>query len=134
MSVIATGQREVHQSVTLDGVESITPLYNITSFTPSIDAIEEFKVQTGSYSAEFGQSSGARVEVSLKSGTNQLHGTVYVFLRNDVLDAENYFLNFQQPPNTARLKKDRLRRNQFGTFLDGPLVYNRIVWSFSLEL
>lgn len=133
MSVIANGQREVHQSITLDGVESITPLYNISSFTPSIDAIEEFKVQTGSYSAEFGQSSGARVEVSLKSGTNQLHGTVYEFLRNDALDAENYFLNFQQPAGTARLKKDRLRRNQFGTFLGGPLIKNRTFWSFNFE-
>jgi len=54
MSVIANGQREVHQSITLDGVESIAPLYNMSSFTPSIDAVEEFKVQTGSYSAEFG--------------------------------------------------------------------------------
>ena len=54
MSVIANGQREVHQSVTLDGIEATTPLYNITSFNPSIDAIEEFRVQTGSYSAEFG--------------------------------------------------------------------------------
>lgn len=133
MSVIANGQREVHQSVTLDGVESITPLYNISSFSPSIDAIEEFKVQTGSYSAELGQSSGARVEVSLKSGTNQLHGTLYEFLRNDALDAENYFLNFQRPANAARLKKDRLRRNQFGTFLGGPLIRNKTFWSFNYE-
>lgn len=133
MSVIANGQREVHQSVTLDGVESITPLYNITSFTPSIDAVEEFKVQTGSYSAEFGQSSGARVEVSLKSGTNQFHGTMFEFLRNDVLDAENYFLNFEAPANAARLKKDRLRRNQFGAFISGPLIKNRTFWSFNYE-
>ena len=72
MSVISNGQREVHQSITLDGVESIMPLYNISTFTPSIDAVEEFKVQTGSYSAEFGQSSGARVEVSMKSVERQL--------------------------------------------------------------
>jgi hypothetical protein len=133
MSVIANGQREVHQSVTLDGVESITPLYNISSFTPSIDAIEEFRVQTGSYSAEFGQSSGARVEVSLKSGTNQLHGTVFEFLRNDALDAENYFLNFERPASATRLRKDRLRRNQFGTFLGGPLIKNQTFWSFNYE-
>ncbi|MEO8132216.1 MAG: carboxypeptidase regulatory-like domain-containing protein, partial [Bryobacteraceae bacterium] len=75
MSIISNGQREVHQSITLDGVESITPLYNISSFTPSIDAVEEFKVQTGTYSAEFGQSSGGRVEISLKTGTNAFHGT-----------------------------------------------------------
>lgn len=133
MSVIANGQREVHQSVTLDGVEAITPLYNITSFTPSIDAIEEFKVQTGSYSAEFGFSSGARVEVTLKSGTNQLHGAVFEFLRNDALDAKSYFLNFQVPAGTPQLKKNRLRRNQFGTVVSGPIIPNRTFWTFNYE-
>lgn len=133
MSVIANGQREVHQSITLDGVESITPLYNISSFSPSIDAVEEFKVQTGSYSAEFGQSSGGRVEVSMKSGTNKLHGTVWEFLRNDALDAETYFLNFQRPASAGRLKKDRLRRNQFGGFVSGPVIKNKTFWSFNYE-
>ncbi len=133
MSVIANGQREVHQSITLDGVESIAPLYNISSFTPSIDAVEEFKVQTGSYSAEFGQSSGARVEVSLKGGANQLHGTAWEFLRNDAFDAETYFLNFQRPASAGRLKKDRLRRNQFGGFISGPVIKNKTFWSFNYE-
>ncbi|MBL8236516.1 MAG: TonB-dependent receptor [Bryobacterales bacterium] len=133
MSVIANGQREVHQSITLDGVESIAPLYNISSFTPSIDAVEEFKVQTGSYSAEFGQSSGGRVEISLKSGTNSLHATVWEFLRNDAFDAETYFLNFQRPASAGRLKKDRLRRNQFGGFFSGPVIKNKAFWSFNYE-
>ncbi|MCC6589860.1 MAG: TonB-dependent receptor [Bryobacterales bacterium] len=133
MSVIANGQREVHQSITLDGVESIAPLYNISSFTPSIDAVEEFKVQTGSYSAEFGQSSGARVEVSLKSGGNAFHGTAWEFIRNDALDAENYFLNFERPAGAGRLNKDRLRRNQFGGFFSGPVLKNRTFWSFNYE-
>ncbi|MFN0166363.1 MAG: TonB-dependent receptor domain-containing protein [Bryobacteraceae bacterium] len=133
MSVIANGQREVHQSITLDGVESIAPLYNISSFTPSIDAVEEFKVQTGSYSAEFGQSSGARVEVAMKSGTNSLHGTFWEFIRNDALDAETYFLNVERPAGAGRLNKDRLRRNQFGTFVSGPLIKNRTFWSFNYE-
>ncbi len=133
MSVIANGQREVHQSITLDGVESITPLYNISSFSPSIDAVEEFKVQTGSYSAEFGQSSGGRVEVSMKSGTNKLHGTAWEFLRNDSLDAETFFLNFQRPASAGRLKKDRLRRNQFGGFVGGPVIKNKTFWSFNYE-
>lgn len=133
MSVIANGQREVHQSISLDGVESITPLYNISSFTPSVDAVEEFKVQTGSYSAEFGQSSGARVEVSMKSGGNQLHGTAWEFLRNDAFDAETYFLNFQRPAGAGRLNKDRLRRHQFGGFISGPVIKNRTFWSFNYE-
>lgn len=133
MSIIANGQREVHQSITLDGVESIAPLYNISSFTPSIDAVEEFKVQTGSYSAEYGQSSGGRVEISLKGGTNSLHATVWEFLRNDAFDAETYFLNFQRPESAGRLKKDRLRRNQFGGFFSGPVIKNRTFWSFNYE-
>ncbi|HUQ93930.1 MAG TPA: TonB-dependent receptor [Bryobacteraceae bacterium] len=133
MSIIANGQREVHQSITLDGVESIAPLYNISSFTPSIDAVEEFKVQTGSYSAEFGQSSGGRVEVSLKTGTNSFHGTAWEFLRNDAFDAETFFLNFQRPVSAGRLKKDHLRRNQFGGFISGPIIKNRTFWSFNYE-
>lgn len=133
MSVIANGQREVHQSITLDGVESIAPLYNISSFTPSIDAVEEFKVQTGSYSAEFGQSSGGRVEISLKGGANAFHATGWEFIRNDVFDAETYFLNFQRPESAGRLKKDRLRRNQFGGFFSGPVIRNKTFWSFNYE-
>lgn len=133
MSIIANGQREVHQSITLDGVESINPLYNISSFTPSIDAVEEFKVQTGSYSAEFGQSSGGRVEISMKSGGNAFHATAWEFLRNDFFDAETYFLNFQRPVSAGRLKKDRLRRNQFGGFASGPVIRNKTFWSFNYE-
>jgi hypothetical protein len=133
MSIIANGQREVHQSITLDGVESIAPLYNISSFTPSIDAVEEFKVQTGSYSAEYGQSSGGRVEISLKGGANDFHGTAWEFLRNDAFDAETYFLNFQRPATAGRLKKDRLRRHQFGGFFSGPVIKNRTFWSFNYE-
>lgn len=133
MSIIANGQREVHQSITLDGVESIAPLYNISSFTPSVDAVEEFKVQSGSYSAEFGQSSGGRVEISMKSGTNALHGTGWEFIRNDAFDAETYFLNFQRPASAGRLNKDRLRRNQFGGFASGPVIKNRTFWSFNYE-
>ncbi len=71
-----------------------------------------------------------RVEVSMKSGTNKLHGTVWEFLRNDSLDAETYFLNFQRP---TRLKKDRLRRNQFGGFVSGPVIKNKTFWSFNYE-
>jgi hypothetical protein len=91
ISVIANGQREINQSVTIDGVEAIMPLYNHTAFTPSVDAVEEFKVLTSSYSAEFGQGAGAHIHVTMKGGTNQLRGTVFNFLRNEKLDAENYF-------------------------------------------
>src|SRR5215510_4208618 len=86
VSVIANGIREVYGTIALDGVDAKNPRTHITVFTPSIEAIEEFKVQTSSYSAEYGQGGGARIEVSMKSGTNQLHGTGFEFLRNDRLD------------------------------------------------
>ncbi len=133
ISVVANGQREINQSVTIDGAEAIMPLYNHTAFTPSVDAVEEFKVLTSSYSAEFGQGAGAHIQVTMKSGTNELHGTLFEFFRNDKLDAETYFLNFERPQGVARLPKDRLRRNQFGTFVGGPLIRNKTFWSFNYE-
>ncbi len=78
---------------------------------PSVDAIEEFKVVTNSYSAEFGRSSSGVVSVSLKSGTNQIHGTAFEFLRNEALDAKNYFANTKAP----------YKRNQFGLSIGGPV-------------
>ena len=140
VSVSANGQRDTNQRITLDGVKATDPVDNAMNFTPSIDAIEEFKVQTGSYSAEYGMNSGAVVQVAFKSGTNQFHGTFYEFLRNDSMDASDYFLNFQLPAGTPRTSKNRLRRDQFGAFLSGPVripkIYNgkdRTFWSFSYE-
>jgi hypothetical protein len=137
ISVIANGQREINSNVLLDGVDAKEPRTHITVFTPSIEAVEEFKVQTSSYSAEFGQGGGAQIQISLKSGTNQFHGALFEFLRNEKLDAENYFLNFQRP---NRVAKDRLRRNQFGTFLSGPVIFpklydgrNKTFWAFDYE-
>lgn len=138
--VSANGQRDANQRVTLDGVIASEPLVNTVYFNPSIDAIEEVKVHTGSYSAEYGMNNGANVQVALKSGTNQLHGAFFEFLRNDALDAKDYFLNFQLPAGSALGKKNRLRRNQFGAWLAGPVnlgkVYNgkdRTFWSFNYE-
>ena len=81
---------------------------------PSIDAIQEFKVQTNSYAAEFGRSMGSVVNVSLKSGTNDLHGTAFEFLRNEKLDAKNYFDPVDRP-------KPPFKRNQYGLSLGGPV-------------
>ncbi len=140
VAVSANGQREVNQQVTLDGVIATEPRINTMVFSPSIDAIEEFKVQTSSYSAEYGQNNGAIVQIALKSGTNRLRGTLYEFVRNDVFDASDYFLNFQLPATAQRSPKNRLRRNQFGVFTSGPVylpkLYNgrdRTFWSFNYE-
>ncbi len=137
--VSANGQRDANQRVTLDGVIASEPLVNTVYLNPSIDAIEEVKVQTGSYSAEYGMNNGAIVQVALKSGGNAFHGTFYEFLRNDAADATDYFLNFQLPAGAPQQGKNRLRRNQYGTWLSGPVLlphYNgkdKTFWSFNFE-
>ena len=139
-SVIANGQREIHQFVSLDGVDAKDPRIHITNFVPSIEAIEEFKIQTNAFTAEYGFAGGAHTAITMKSGTNNFHGTLFEFIRNDVFDAENYFLNFEPAPGTARRKKDALRRNQFGLVLSGPVVLpkiyngeNKTFWAFNWE-
>lgn len=139
VAVIANGIRETYGTVALDGVDARNPRDHIAQFAPSVEAVEEFKVQTGSYSAEYGQGGGAIVQVTMKSGTNDLKGTAFEFLRNEKLDAENYFLNFERPAGSGRLPKDRLRRNQFGAVVSGPVKLpgydgrNRTFWAFDYE-
>ncbi len=132
-SVTANGQREIHQVVSLDGVDAKDPRIHITNFVPSVEAIEEFKIQTNAYSAEVGFGGGAVTSITMKSGTNALHGTFFEFLRNDKLDAENYFLNFERPAGSERVPKDKLRRNQFGLVLSGPIIKNKTFWAFNWE-
>lgn len=137
--VSANGQRDANQRVTFDGVIASEPLVNTVYLNPSIDAIEEVKIQTGSYSAEYGMNNGAIVQVALKSGTNRFHGSFYEFLRNDAADARDYFLNFQLPAGTPLQPKNRLRRNQYGTWLSGPVLLpkyhgrDKTFWSFNYE-
>jgi hypothetical protein len=140
VAVYANGQRSVAQQVTLDGVIVTGSQNNMVAFSPSIDAVEEFKVQTSSYSAEYGQSTGAVVQIAMKGGTNQFRGTVYEFLRNDKVAAKDYFLNFDLPAGTRQLPPNVLRRNQFGAFVSGPVYLgkfydgrNKTFWSFNYE-
>ncbi len=132
-SVSSNGQREIHQVVSMDGVDAKDPRIHVTNFVPSIEAIEEFKIQTNAYSAEYGFGGGAVTSITMKSGTNDFHGTLFEFLRNEALDAENYFLNFELPAGRARAPKDKFRRNQFGAFVSGPLIKNKTFWSFNWE-
>ena len=132
-SVSANGVRELHQVVSIDGVDARSPRRSITPFVPSIEAIEEFKIQTSSYSGEVGFGGGAVVNITMKSGTNEIHGTVFEFLRNDKLDAEAYFLNFERSAGEERSRKDPRRRNQFGGVVSGPLVKNKTFWALNWE-
>jgi hypothetical protein len=135
----ANGQRDANQNISMDGVVATEPLVNQVLFNPSIDAIEEVKIQTGTVSAEYGQNNGAVVQIALKSGTNDFHGTFFDFARNNILDARDYFLNFELPAGTAERKKNALRRHQFGAWVAGPVLLpkyrgrDRTFWSFNYE-
>ena len=137
VALVAYGQTDQTDSFTLDGVDVKEPRYNTMTLVPSLDAIAEFKIQTASYTAEYGLSSGPQVQVVTKSGTNQFHGSAHEYLRNQVLDARNYFLNFQLPVGATPQEKSPFRRNLFGVFLGGPVIVpyyngrNRTFWSFA---
>jgi hypothetical protein len=126
ITISANGQRDTDQHATLDGVTVTEARVNTIPFTPSPEAIEEFKVQAGSYSAEYGTNAGAQLVMALKSGTNQFHGSAFEFLRNDKLDAEDYFQNYFNPAGTARKPKNVLRQNQYGGVFSGPLIIPKI--------
>jgi hypothetical protein len=120
-SFIANGVPSIYNTYILDGItnnNNTVDFLNGAAYVvrPPVDAIQEFKVQTGNYSAEFARAAGAVVNAVLKSGTNQLHGNAWEFLRNDALDGTDYFLN------AGGQKKGEFRRNQFGFTLGGPVV------------
>jgi hypothetical protein len=94
---------------------------------PNPDAIQEFKVQTGQYDASYGRDAGANVNVLTKGGTNELHGTVFEFVRNDIFNANDYFLNLEGQPRAS------LKQNQFGFTLGGPIVKNKLFWFGSYQ-
>lgn len=140
IAVTANGQRELNQQVTLDGVIATGSQVNVANLVPNVDAVQEMKVMTSSFSAEYGQNSGAIVQIAMKSGTNQIHGTLFEFLRNNAVVAKDYFLNFQLPPGATPANKPILRRNQFGAFIGGPVIFpkiyngkNRTFWTFAYE-
>ncbi|MDQ6665835.1 MAG: TonB-dependent receptor [Acidobacteriota bacterium] len=140
IAVTANGQRELNQQVTLDGVIATGSQVNVANLVPSVDAVQEIKVMTSSFSAEYGQNSGAIVQIAMKSGTNDVHGTLFEFLRNNAVVAKDYFLNFQLPPGAQQASKPILRRNQFGAFIGGPVILpkiyngrNKTFWSFAYE-
>ena len=119
------GQRIMFDYYTLDGVNNTDPDFNTYVGLPSLDGIQEFKVQTGVYSAEFGHES-TQVNVVSKSGTNAFHGSMYDFIRNNTADAKPYY--FSTYNLTAPAKVYPFKWNDYGFELDGPIfiphVYN----------
>ncbi|MGH9353418.1 MAG: hypothetical protein ACRD2G_14855, partial [Terriglobia bacterium] len=116
------GTQAMSNSFTLDGVYDNEEFFNQFSVQPVIDSIQEFKAQTDVTSAKFGRSSGANIAVASKSGTNQLHGDAWEFIRNDAFDANPWFNNYFRRPKAS------YRQNQFGFTVGGP-VYIPHVWN-----
>ncbi len=130
-SFIANGQREIQNSYVLDGIDNKNKIVGFDSspaqsIEPVVDAIQEFKVQTGTFSAEFGQSAGGVVNASIRSGTDHFHGSLFEYIRNSYLDASPYF----QPALTA---KPQFIQNQYGATLGGPIIKNRTFFFFAWQ-
>ena len=122
-SGVAIGGRDNQNNFTLDGASNNARQFGNVAIRPSIDAIQEFKVQTNSYSAEFGQAAFGQISLITKSGTNSVHGALFEFLRNNAFDARNFFLP----------KVSRLNRNQFGGAVGGPIWHNKSFFFVNYE-
>jgi hypothetical protein len=121
--VRANGSRLTHTSFTLDGGFNNSHWRNGGQASPNPDAVQEFNVITNNFNAEYGRSAGAVVSVVTKSGTNEFHGSVYEFLRNDKLNARNFFQSTVAP----------LRQNQFGGTIGGRIIADKAFFFFSHE-
>jgi hypothetical protein len=118
-TISANGMRTRDNNFLLDGIDNNELNLNTVIIFPSVDAIEEFKVQTSTYSAEFGRANGGVVNIQIKSGTNRFHGSGFEFLRNDKFDANDLF------NNKFGRAKPAFRQNQFGGTVGGPIRHDR---------
>ena len=115
-SLVVNGARPQANNFTLDGLDNNESMVNTIVFFPSAEAIEEFKVQTNIAPAEFGRAGGAIVNTTLKSGSNEIHGSAFEFIRNDNVDARPTFA-----PGISEF-----RRNQFGGAIGSPIIKNKL--------
>ena len=119
-NVSVNGQRETGNAFLVNGGDVSEGRNLGAGLVPNLDSVEEFRLITNSFDAEYGKFSGAVMNAITKSGTNGFHGDVFEFLRNDMLDSKNYFFT-DQP-------KSELHRNQFGYAIGGPFWKNKLFW------
>ena len=124
----ANGQRSQQNNYILDGVDNNAVLVDIPNgasyvIKPVPDALAEFKVQTSNYNAEIGRAAGAVVNMSIKSGANAFHGSLWEYWRNDILNARDYFQSV----------KPKYRQNQFGATLGGPIIKDKLFFFGDVE-
>jgi hypothetical protein len=126
LAINTAGNREETVNYVVNGITLNNLTFSSISFQPSIATVQEFKVDNSTFSAEYGQSSGAIVNIATRSGSNEFHGELFEFLRNDRLDARNFFtFTSSEPPP--------FKRNQFGGQLSGPIVKDRVFFFTSYE-
>ncbi|MCU1233364.1 MAG: TonB-dependent receptor [Candidatus Solibacter sp.] len=128
----SNGNLETQNYFSLDGVDNNSGSTNlqegsVQTVQPPPDALQEFRVQTRTYSAEFGTSAGAVINASLKSGSNAFHGAVWEFLRNNRLDSNTYF------NNAGGVPRGHFSQNQFGGTIGGPIIKNRTFFFFDAQ-
>jgi Carboxypeptidase regulatory-like domain len=125
-AVSSDGTREYGNSITIDGVEATTNRTQDITVVPSVDSVQEFKVATSAYNAEFGSSAGAVVSIDTKAGTNQYHGDGYEFFRPNFTAARPYGFGAKEPPSI-------LKQHNFGGTLGGPIIHNKSFFFGSYE-
>src|SRR2546427_629001 len=123
IAVSVNGTRGNEVSYRLDGATHMDNVTNLNAAYPNPDALQEFAVQTSNYSAQYGNFSGAVVNVVTRSGSNQLHGSLFEFVRNGAINARNVFAS----------QADNLKRNQFGGAVGGRVRHNRLFWFGSYQ-
>ena len=121
-NISVNGQRETANAFLVNGGDVSEGRNMGTGLVPNLDSVEEFRLITNSFDAEYGKFSGAVMNAITKSGTNSFHGDAFWFLRNDGMDANNYFANAEGLPKTT------LQRNQFGAVGGGPILKDRLFW------
>jgi hypothetical protein len=124
--IAAFGQKVHNNWIILDGAPLRTAIHGAVRMRPSVEALQEFKVEAGFYQADLGTESGAQIISAIRPGTNEFHGTLFEFLRNDVVDARNFFEDPTQP-------KKPLRRNNFGAVVSGRILRDKLFFTMNYE-
>jgi hypothetical protein len=129
------GNREQSNNFTVEGIDTNDSIDNRIGYQPNVDALQEVNVITGNASAEFGNSAGANVVTALKSGTNEFHGSLFEFLRDEQFDANGFFGNRQRNPFRADGKQERrnFSRHIFGGTFGGPILRNKLFFFADYE-
>jgi Carboxypeptidase regulatory-like domain len=124
--IAAFGQKVHNNWIILDGAPLRTAIHGAVRMRPSVEALQEFKVEAGFYQADLGTESGAQIISAIRPGSNEFHGTLFEFLRNDVVDARNFFEDPTQP-------KKPLRRNNFGSVVSGRILRDKLFFTMNYE-